>query len=710
MDYNHKRANSELASITRSINAAAKQRNMSQPARDFATGAVDWTNQCFGTNEFVQDYYMRGPDAPSAYSNGRLDDSRLNHDHRDAGWSSTNNCHFRSQSHESPYNWSSGLGMEAASEPFPTSRRYGDLGQNRQLAPSMMPRRSSEDSVSSNASTSAGTADQGCAWSASTTPESLSPTTPKDSLVLQSPPEKPPSGVVSPEAGTDTVILPAKAYQLPATSRPARSRACSRSAPKRFQNTPIDAPVPEEEEQAENRCTGRARQNRERAVVALVDTAVSPGEGRRPDGGATVPSLHQRRQQRQQSVSAQTQPKQLARPRLSTMPPLPLQSQATRTSPAPLHRGLDRLASRSLPQLRGLAGPPPPGPLPSLPPVPAISPLFPLVPASPTVSTPTVSPGINSRPPPPDGPPPAAPAAAAASAAATTSTAAESSTTLTTSSTSETIKPKEERSQERNITPPSWQDELQRHKMYLQQFPAEPCEPPHDRPRLSRAHRSLGNLRARARARSLAHAAAVSPDEAVSAEPFSAMQHISQCASRGLRTGRPSTAKTTREWGVRLDEPLPPLPQVDTPHVSVFEEDSDDEGDTVRKFVRNLFTRRTRSGEVPSASVHAREPSLGSKETAAAMASYARAGDANSHNNRKKNYSTSSSFSVATTVGASTIVSTTTTLASTNTEASEVDYYLEDDHASTSPRTSTDQARPSQKGPLLSRMFVRRSR
>ncbi|CAK7219342.1 hypothetical protein SEUCBS140593_003858 [Sporothrix eucalyptigena] len=253
----------------------------------------------------------------------------------------------------------------------------------------------------------------------------------------------------------------------------------------------------------------------------------------------------------------------------------------------------------------------------------------------------------------------------------------------------------------------SWEEELRRHKKLLEQFPCKP-EERQDLPKLSRSYRSLGNIRARSRSLSRATGSS-SHDDAAIAEPS---HHTSSFSLRGSKTQRPSTTKSLRDTDGQAREAAHSMVPANAPHISVFEDDSDEEGDVVRKFVRNLFTRRTRSGEVPVGNQHTsdqiREVSSGSKYSIAST----KGAEGNGHNDRKKNHSASSTFSIATTVGANTIVSTASTLVPASTcdckEGCEIVSNIDSDNPP-SPRTSSDHSRQHQKGPLLSRMFVRRS-
>jgi hypothetical protein len=165
------------------------------------------------------------------------------------------------------------------------------------------------------------------------------------------------------------------------------------------------------------------------------------------------------------------------------------------------------------------------------------------------------------------------------------------------------------------------------------------------------------------------------------------------------------------------------MPQEHKPSISVFEDDSEDEGpeggDAVRKFVRNLFTRRTRSHVDMHAAKENRDPNGREGKSSVSSAS-SKESSMHGHNDRKKNHSASSNLSMATTVGANNCTSTTNTLTPTTPEVPAVEYcepleyHHNKDGFMTSPRSPTEihTAPAPQKAPLaplLTRMFVRRS-
>ncbi|CAK7226729.1 hypothetical protein SBRCBS47491_006328 [Sporothrix bragantina] len=598
------------------------------------------------------------------------------------------NFHFRSQSYESPYSWDSYVAREPASTPPARRSRYGNLlsaesaelhPQHMQLTQLDMQRRGSESSTSSAISNCTATAEGASAWSAATTPETMSPISPNNSLLLHSPPD-----MMSYKAGLASMVQPASpskaGHQAPVTCRPSRSRACSHSAPKHLSNSLLQSSVPEEDEQA---CYTR-RYSREHQKTASHE-ANAVNESTTPAGGVlreakSVSNLRQRRQQRQQKIGEKAPAKQPVRLRLSPLPPLPLDQQSGRRLSTLSPRTLK--PSRSSPQLRDAAGPPPTGPLPPLPNMPNM--LVATARTSTAPPTPSYSSNPDTCPPYPLGPPPPPP-----------SRPPPESPGLAPSPVKYSLMPEQQS--------PSWEEELRRHKKLLEQFPSEP-EERQDLPKLSRTHRSLGNIRARSRSLSRATGASSHDDAAIAESRLS--HQASSFSLRGSKTMRPSTAKSARDTVSQSRGDQATVSQSGAPHVSIFEDDSEEEGDTVRKFVRNLFTRRTRSGEVPTGGQHtlehAREVSSGSKHTAASVKD---SEGNNGHNDRKKNHSASSAFSIATTVGANTVLSMTSTLAPANTDDGKDGFEV--DHSS--PRTSSDQSRQHQKGPLLSRMFVRRS-
>ncbi|KIH94662.1 hypothetical protein SPBR_09216 [Sporothrix brasiliensis 5110] len=254
-----------------------------------------------------------------------------------------------------------------------------------------------------------------------------------------------------------------------------------------------------------------------------------------------------------------------------------------------------------------------------------------------------------------------------------------------------------------------WEEELRRHKKLLEQFPAE-SEARHGVPKLSRSHRSLGNIRARSRSLSRAAGTAFYDDAAIAGPRLS--HRASSFSLRGSNMQRPSTAKGSQDAENRAPKAQPSQTSGNAPQCSVFEDDSDEEGDTVRKFVRNLFTRRTRNGEMPMATSSTTEQAREVPSSSKHSVSSTKPRDTNGHNDRKTNHSASSNFSIATTVGASTVFSTTTTIDPSSADACHYGCGVECPHEgenSSSPRSSSDHSRHHQKGPLLSRMFVRRS-
>lgn len=682
-DYNHRRAASELVSYRQATDGTVYRQERRHISQRPGSSGASFANS-----------------TPRMHNKVHVDGNKY----------ANANFHFRSQSYESPYSWDSYVDGEiTASTPLTGHSRYGSLvppearhSQQMQLALPNSQRRGSESSTSSAVSNCTATADGHSAWSAATTPEAMSPTSPNNSLLLQSPPERisskigpaihapPPSPSKTPNQAQHQAYIP---------YRPARARASSHAAPKRFQNTAIASPVPEEEEQTEaRRNSGRLHQKHaSHEVNTAKEPAAQPFVGLTEEEAQTVLNLRQRRQQRQLKMAGKPpHNKQPVRLRLTPLPPLPLDQQSSRLSYAPSPRTLK--SSRSSPQLRDAAGPPPTGPLPPLPGAPDLSQLPPPTPRTPAMPpTPSFA-NSNVRPPHPTVPPPPPPSRQLVESPGLLSPRRVSPSTEPT--------PVREESQKQGSP---WEEELRRHKKLLEQFPTEP-EERHDLPKLSRSHRSLGNIRARSRSLSRATGASLHDDAAIAENRMS--HHASSFSLRGSKTMRPSTTKSSKDAYNGSREVQPSQAPANAPHISVFEDDSDEEGDTVRKFVRNLFTRRTRSGEVPlaspSATEHTREVSSGSKHSV----SLAKSTEGHGHNDRKKNHSSSSNFSIATTVGGNTLLSTTTTLDPSSTEtyhdSCEVDCHAEGGN-STSPRTSSDHSRQHQKGPLLSRMFVRRS-
>ncbi|CAK7202485.1 hypothetical protein SEUCBS139899_005208 [Sporothrix eucalyptigena] len=605
------------------------------------------------------------------------------------------NFHFRSQSYESPYSSDSYVGREPVSAPATRRSRYGNL-LSAESAQSTMQRRGSESSTSSVISNCTATAENAFAWSAATTPETMSPVSPSNSLLPNSPPER-----TSSKVALSTMAPPAltskTSHQPLIPCRLSRARACSHSAPKGLPNSLFESTVFEEEEQTDMRRNSKTHQKTASLEANTVGELTMPAAGILREA-KSVSNLRQRRQQRQQKIAGKPQAKQPVRLRLSPLPPLPLDQQVARRLSTVSPRTLK--SSRSLPQLRDAAGPPPTGPLPPLPNSAATS-LSPL----PTPRTPAIPPTpsfssssdacppypVGPPPPPPSRPPPESPGLAANPTKRSPVSERHSNKT-------------EPHSADQSS---SWEEELRRHKKLLEQFPCKP-EERQDLPKLSRSYRSLGNIRARSRSLSRATGSS-SHDDAAIAEPS---HHTSSFSLRGSKTQRPSTTKSLRDTDGQAREAAHSMVPANAPHISVFEDDSDEEGDVVRKFVRNLFTRRTRSGEVPVGNQHTsdqiREVSSGSKYSIAST----KGAEGNGHNDRKKNHSASSTFSIATTVGANTIVSTASTLVPASTcdckEGCEIVSNIDSDNPP-SPRTSSDHSRQHQKGPLLSRMFVRRS-
>lgn len=683
-DYNHRRAASELVAYRQAADGAVYgQEHLLVNQRPGSSGAA-----------FIHSTMSGGFGTPRMLGVVNPDGNKYGN----------TNSHFRSQSYESPYSWDPYVGSEPASAPPKGHSRYGSLvpveacAQHMQLAQTNSQRRGSESSTSSAVSNCTAIAEGMSAWSAATTPETLSPTSSNNCSLLQSPPER-----TSSKAGPVALAPPPSPSKVPNQTfipcRPARARAFSHSAPKRFQNTVIESSVPEEEEQTETRRnSGRPHQKHASHGVNTVKDAVLPFTGLPQEETKAVLNLRQRRQQRQLKIAGKPHAKQPVRLRLSPLPPLPLDQQGSRASSAPSPRTLK--TSRSSPQLRDVAGPPPTGPLPPLPGAPDLSQLPPPTPRTPAMPpTPSFS-STSARPPHPTVPPPPPPSRPSIGSPGLALSPRKISPTTETKLTCDESQPQEQG------TP--WEEELRRHKKLLEQFPPE-SEERHDLPKLSRSYRSLGNIRARSRSLSRATGASFH-DDATIAE--SRLSHHASFSLRGSKMQRPATAKSSRDTESLAHEAQPPQSQANTPHISVFEDDSEEEGDTVRKFVRNLFTRRTRSGEVSVASPHAadqtREVSSGSKHSV----SSAKPTEGNGHNDRKKNHSASSNLSVATTVYASTVASTTTALDPSSAEGyhdgCEVDCHPEGG-SSFSPRTSSDHSRQHQKGPLLSRMFVRRS-
>ena len=666
MDYNHRRAASDMAYTNSTANA--KHRSGPIPRSAFTVN-LEVPDQQFKTG------------------------------------SNSTSSHIRSQSYEGTYTWESNRSQTPT--PRSSSRlRYSGLItpedfpqpqlQNAFLAPCSGLRRGSESSTNSTASTCTTVAEGASAWSAATTPETMSPTSPNSMILLQSPPER-----TSSKMG----IAATEPTSMPTPTRPSRARAASHSAPKGFYNTPIESPVPEDAEvfltlRSSRMQRGRPSQEANTAVRATAQTAE----------GIDISSLHQRRQQRQQNISGKPQVKQPVRLRLTPVPTPPADVQLGRTpsirTPNSTSSPRTLKSSRSMPQIRDQAGPPPTGPLPPVPAMPKMSPsMAGSTPPTPLSSTFDVHPPHPSMPPPP---PPHSPALSSTS----------SSRTLTAPATHAQMQ-----TQQQTGESSSWEEELRRHKKLLEQFP-QPADHTNDAtaPKLTRNHRSLGNLRARSR--SLSRAAASSSgssarEDSVVGESWMA-QTYSSFSLRGSKSHqRPSTSKSIKDLHV-MDQPLPPLPDMPQEHkpgVSVFEDDSEDEGgDAVRKFVRNLFTRRTRSHIDMHAAKENKDPSGREGKSSVSSASFKEA-SAHGHNDRKKNHSASSNLSMATTVGANNCTSAANTHTPTTPEVPAVEYcepleyYRNTDSLLTSPRSLADRPTP-QKAPLaprLTRMFVRRS-
>lgn len=562
-------------------------------------------------------------------------------------------------------------------------------------------RRDSEgSSVSSATSSSTPPADRVYSWSSSTTPESVSPASPprNEQLARLQPPQRTSSRVAF---GPSAIKSPTRTSQGQVSCRAPRStQTMSRSISTRFHNTPIKSPVPEEEEHP-----GRHYVHPNREMES--DTGCSPFLTCPAfQDGAVESPLHQRRQQRQQRLATYSPFPQPQKTKLSPLPPLPIRQSLNRqlpttaaTSPSSTTscRPLNKEATRSLPQLRDLAAPLPES-LPPLPLVPQFSPLFPASPAGMVSQSPTILAGssagaINAPPPHPTMPPPPPPMWAATVSAKSV----DKETIPPATAMSRNSKHTSQQQQQHQHTPPDrWEDELRRHKQLLRHFPQQP-DMQGERLKIPRMHKSLGNLRARSRA----HSTPSASDTIVTTS--SGIVYTSSAARSGSRASKHSKSKSLWENTGRLDEPLPPTPQPDAPRVSIFEDDSDDEGDTVRQFVRNLFTRRTRCSEMSPLGFGTHDsvaaPHASKESTATSSV------DGSSHNNRKKSYSTSSNFPVGATVGENTIGSSATPITS-----SGGDMYgciNVEGQAADSPRTSSDNTR--QRGPLLTRMFVRRS-
>ena len=601
--------------------------------------------------------------------------------------------HLRSQSYESSCKMDYRLGREPLATPPTRHSRYGKLlsaesaesyPRHMHLAQLDMQRRGSESSTSSAVSACTTTAGGTSSWSAATTPETMSPTSPNNSLLLRSPPEN-----NLEKTGTGSALLPASpsrtGQQGSTLCRQSQSRACSHSVPKRPPNSLFESTVPEEDERTEM-MRGNARRHQKMASYEsnVPQASTTPAAGLLREA-KSASNLRQRRQQRQQKVGEKPQAKQPVRLRLSPLPPLPLDQQSDRrlstTSPRTLQ------PSRSSPQLRIAAGPPPTGPLPPLPRMSAVTPTYlPLPPTPLTSPNPDAHPAcpVGPPPPPPSRPPPDSPGLAASPL--------DCSAML------------QQQSQ-------SWEEELKRHKKLLEQFPSE-SKQRQELPRLSRTHRSLGNIRARSRSLSRATGVSLQDDIMISEPRLS--HHASSFNLRGSKMQRPATAKPTKDSKGRRHDDQGCTSQAGTPHVSVFEDDSEEEGDAVRKFVRSFFTRRTRGSEVPTpkqqiTTEQVHEVFSGSQYAAVPANAY----EGNRHNDRKKNHSTSSALSMATTVDVDTHLSTASTLVPANTEdwknGREAVAHPEGGN-NPSPRGSSDQPRQQQRGPLLSRMFVRRSR
>ncbi|EFX01930.1 hypothetical protein CMQ_5001 [Grosmannia clavigera kw1407] len=554
-----------------------------------------------------------------------------------------------------------------------------------------MVRRGSESSVSSATSSSTPPTDRAYSWSTSTTPGSASPTSPPhDELLVKLLQPERTSSLTAFDA--HAVTSPTKASQAPVSCRVSRSsHILSRSISTRFHNTPIKSPVPEEEEHS-----GRHY--------------VQPSQETKPETGC-APSLfcaasqivsmesplHQRRQQRQQRLATYSPFPQPQKAKLSPLPPLPIQEclsqqpQIVSPSSTTPRRSLNKEATRSLPQLRDLAAPLPDS-LPPLPLVPNLSPMFPASPANLAASSPAVSTGpttgtVKAPPPHPTMPPPPPPLRTERVPAKDVTREGIHSSSRDSKYTSQ---------QPQQPLPDRWEEERRRHKQLLRHFPQQP-EKQGERLKMSRTHKSLGNLRARSRAHSTPSAC----DTVVTTS--SGIIYASSTGRNEPRASKHSKSKSLWENTGRLDEPLPPTPQPDAPHVSIFEDDSDDEGDTVRQFVRNLFTRRTRSSEIPTLGYGTHEsianPHAGFKDSATTKAI-----DYNNHNTWKKNHSTSSSYSTAAAAAANLASLSAITAASSG---GDIGSGLDVEYQPDSPRTSSDHTR--QRGPLLTRMFVRRS-
>ncbi|EPE04653.1 hypothetical protein F503_06202 [Ophiostoma piceae UAMH 11346] len=699
MDYNHRRAASDMAYTNSSANA--NRRSGPVPRSAFAVNL-----------EVPVQQFVRTASFDNIAAQNRINASKTG--------SNNTSSHIRSQSCEGTYVWESNSNQTPAPKSS-SSHRYSGLItpedfpqpqlQNALLAPCSGLRRGSESSTNSTASTCTTVAEGASAWSAATTPETMSPTSPNSMILLQSPPER-----TSSKMG----IVVTEPASMPTPTRPSRARAASHSALKGFHNTPIESPVPEDAEVFLTLRSSRMQRSRpsQEANIATHATAQTAE-------GIDISSLHQRRQQRQQKIAGKPQVKQPVRLRLTPLPTPPADVQLGRTpsirTPNSTISPRTLKSSRSMPQIRDHAGPPPAGPLPPIPAMPKMSPSTAgSMPPTPLSSTFDILPPHPSMPPPP---PPHSPALSTTS----------SSRTLIASATHAQMQ-----TQQQTDKSASWEEELRRHKKLLEQFPL-PADHMDDAaaPKLTRNHRSLGNLRVRSR--SLSRAAASSSgsssrEDSVVGESSAVgeswmAQTYSSFSLRGSKSQqRPSTSKSNKDFRT-MDQPLPPLPampQEHKPSISVFEDDSEDEGgeggDVVRKFVRNLFTRRTRSHVDMHAAKENKDPNGREGKSSVSSAS-SKESSAHGHNDRKKNHSASSNLSMATTVGANNCTSTTNTLTPTTPEVPAVEYcepleyHHNKDSLATSPRSLADRSQPStapaaQKAPLaplLTRMFVRRS-
>lgn len=598
--------------------------------------------------------------------------------------SKTMNAHLRSQSHESPCSYTL-LGRDSASALAVKRSRYGDLlstetaavyPRHMRLSQLDSQRRGSESSTSSDSTSSAVsncTAVARDSWSATTTPEALSPISPSNSLLLHSPKSRPTFETTGLSSFPPASPLKSEC-QASTSCRSSWSHACLQSAPRRLPSSLFEPSlVSDEDEQVElthsiTRGHGKTASHQEKTLGESSIAGISSPL-------RTAKSVSNLRQRRQQKVGVVPQAKQPTRLRLSPLPPLPKDQQSGRRLSTVSPRTLT--PSRSMPHIRDTAGPPPTGPLPPLPNLPITTSSTPMTPSSPSFSSHMYyrSPYSPGPPAMPSRPPPASPSLAV--------------------SPMNNHKPSEQQSL-------PWEEELRRHKKLLQQFPSEP-EECKGLPKLSRTHRSLGNIRARSRSLSRATGTHLHGDAEISESRLS--HQTSSFSLRGLKMQqRSSTAKSARGTPACCENA--PITNSGMPYISIFEDDSEEEGDAVRKFVRNLFTRRSRSAEVPAVNQPTLEQAHEVSSSSRHVATSSRSFDGTSRGNRTDNGRASSASSPATSVGAG-MMSTASTLSADDLKSKFESESRSKRGQPPSSMAFSDQSRQHQKGPLLSRMFVR---